>query len=207
MGRYFRILDSELPLHITARCNNKEDFPVSLSEAWQLFSDYLFMLHFFYKIKIHSFVMMSNHFHLIVSDPELNLPKAMSVFMRETSKEMSRMSFRINRVWGAPYHSCVITDPRHFLCTYKYNYRNPVAAKIVSKVEEYPWSTLQILLGNMHGIFPIVEDETFINDPNGTLTWLNESYKEEEIEVIHKAIQKKTFKITRDPKSGRKVII
>lgn len=206
MGKFARKLDDEFPLHITARCNNKEDFPVPLSEAWEIFSEYLFMLHYGYKIKIHSFILMTNHFHLLASDPELNLSKAMALFMRETSKEMGHLSHRINRVWGAPFHSCIISDYRYFLSAYKYNYRNPVAAGITDRVENYPWSTLQVLLGKRKGIIPLLEDQILMNDPSGTLHWLNESYQQEEFEAIHKATQKNIFKIARNETTNRKII-
>lgn len=204
MSYFVRELNEEFPFHISGRCNNKENFPVPLSEAWEIFSDYLFMLHHNYDMKIHSFVLMSNHYHLLASDPKLNMSKAMAEFMRSTSKEMGRISFRINKIWGSRFHSCLIDDTSYFLNTYKYNYRNPVAAGLCSRVEDYPWSTLQLLLGKKNGAIPLVEDDTLMNDVEGTLRWLNEAYRQDEAEVIKLASQKKIFKLSRDPNTGRK---
>lgn len=207
MSRFHRKLHSEFPLHITGRCNNREHFPVSQSVAWEIFSDYLHMLHHHYGVKIHSFVLMSNHFHLIVSDPKLNLSKGMAILMRESSKEMGRISGRINRIWGGPFHSCIIGDPAYFLCAYKYNYRNPVAARLCENVEDYPWSTLQILLGKKHGIIPLVEDATLLESPQASLDWLNNAYLENEVSAIQLAFKKKSFDLPRDPKTLRRTII
>jgi putative transposase len=207
MSLSLRKLSNEYPIHISVRRNNKEIFPVPLADAWDLFSNYLHFIHHGYRIKIHSFVLMSNHFHLIVSDPELNLSKAMAIFMRETSRELNRMSNRINRIWGSPFHSCIIEDTHYYLNAYKYNYRNPVAAKICDYVEDYPWSTLQILLGIKRGIIPLEEDQTLLSDPSGTLNWLNEAYLKDEAEAIRLATRKKVFNVARDPKTKRKIQI
>lgn len=193
MSHIPRKLHPEFPIHVTARCNNRERFPVALPEAWDIFSDYLHLLHQ-YQILIHSFTLMQNHFHLICLDPETNLSKGMNTFMRETSKEMNRLSGRINRVWGGPFHSSIISNPRYYLYAYKYNYRNPVAAGICRKVEDYPWSTLQILLGQKRGIIPLEKDETLFPDVEGALGWLNESYEEQEAQSIRHALGKKVFK-------------
>ena len=197
-----RAQSSDFPIHITARCNNKDIFPVPMHEAWEIFSDYLHMLHFHFDIRIHLFVMMSNHFHLVVSDPNLNLSKAMAIFMRETSKEMNRLSGRMNRVWGDRYHSSVIADPNYFLHAYKYDYRNPVAAGACRKVEEYPWSTLQILLGKRAGIIPLIADETLFSNVGDSLDWLNESYLENEIESLQTARRKRIYEVPRDSKNN-----
>jgi hypothetical protein len=71
-------------------------------------------------------------------------------------------------------------------------------------VEDYPWSTLQILLGKKHGIIPLVEDVTLMDNPKSTLDWLNCAYLEEDIGAIKSASRKKVFEIVRDPKTLRK---
>jgi putative transposase len=99
-----------------------------MPEAWELFSDYLYFINKNFGIRIHSFVLMPNHFHMIARDPELNLSSAMNYFMRETSKLMASESRTINRVWGAPFHSSLIDSPLYYLHAYKYVYRNPVVS-------------------------------------------------------------------------------
>lgn len=205
MGQRTRLLSNEYPIQITARRNNKEAFPVNMSDSWEVFSNHLFFIYHAFGIKIHSFVLMSNHFHLIASDPNSNLSEAMSIFMKETSKEINRQANRINRIWGTPFHSSIIADTNYYLAAYKYNYRNPVAAKICERVEDYPWSTLQILLGKKHGVIPLEEDNTLMSDLSGTLSWLNESYTEKDAEAIWQAGRKKIFTVPRDPTSKKKM--
>ncbi len=205
MSRFQRKLHPDFPLHITGRCNNRENFPVPIEHAWGVFSDHLYLINQRFNIRVCAFVLMSNHYHLICRDPELQLSKGMEFFMRETSKEMARRSGRINRIWGAPFYSSIITSPLHYLHAYKYLYRNPVAAAMSENVETYPWSTLQILLGQRRGIFPIEADETLFSNPEGTIKWLNQNYKKEEAMALQQAFRKKLFKISKDSKTRRRL--
>ncbi len=172
-----------------------------MAQCWEIFSDYLYLLHHEFHIEIISFVLMSNHFHLLCRDPQGLLSQGMQHFMREISREIGLLSGRINRLWGAPFHSTVVANPLYFLHAYKYNYRNPVAAKVCDRVEAYPWSTLQMLIGQKQGIIPIEEDVTLFNDVEGILRWLNESYPQEHSETLKKGFRKKKFKIAAHPKT------
>ena len=204
MSRFTRKLTPVYPLHVTGRCNNRENFPIQMTLAWEIFSDYLFAIHQRYEIEICSFVLMSNHFHLICLDPKLNLSKAMALFMKETSCEIGRLSKRKNRLWGAPYHSSIISSPLYYLHAYKYNYRNPVAAGICDKVEAYPWSTLQVLLGEKRGVIPIVNDETLLPEWRSTLDWLNHGYSKDEVNDLKVGFQKKIFELPVEATTKRK---
>jgi len=195
MSRFRRILDPRYPLHVTGRCNNRSVFPISEKVAWDIFSDHLHIIRGQFDIRIFSFVMMSNHFHLLCMDPNVRLSAAMQYFMRQVSKEMNRVSGRTNRTWGAPYHSSIITNPAHFQYTYKYNYRNPVAAGGCERVEDYQWSTLHSLLGRKTCTIPIEDDHTLFENIEGTLKWLNSSYSEQEAETIGGASRKRIFQI------------
>ncbi|MCB0390246.1 MAG: transposase [Bdellovibrionales bacterium] len=67
---------------------------------WNIFSDYLFYLSKVFEIEIHSFVLMHNHYHLLVSAPLQNLSVAFMNFNREVSRELNRNGNRINRTFS-----------------------------------------------------------------------------------------------------------
>ncbi|WP_081111818.1 transposase [Bdellovibrio bacteriovorus] len=60
-------------------------------------SNYLCFIHHAYKGEIYAFVLMSNHFHLLIRFPENNMSEAMTYFMRESSRMISRQAGRINQ--------------------------------------------------------------------------------------------------------------
>ena len=116
------------PYHITARCINREWFDLPLPTVWSIMEDYLFLLSSTHNLNVHSFVLMANHFHLLVSAPQGNLSEALLYFMRESSKQITHFSGRINQTFGNRNHKTHIASYHHYLNTYKYVYQNPVQA-------------------------------------------------------------------------------
>ena len=163
--------------------------------------DYLYLTQKLFSLNIHSFVLMPNHFHLIVTAPENNLGNAMNYFMRETSKEMNRMSQRINQTFGARYHRSLINGIFYYQNAYKYVYRNPVRAGLVRRAEDYPYSTLHGLCGKGHQHIPLVED-TLLFNPNfdhKSLEWINTPPEDQIESEVRKALRKPIFEIKRYP--------
>jgi len=198
MGRQKRKYSAEFPIQITARTNNREFFFIPMEDVWGIFEDVLYLTHKLFDFSILQFLLMHNHFHMIGLDPNLNLSVAMQFLMRETSHAIAKKAGRINRVWGRPFHSSIITTPVYFLHAYKYNYRNPVTAGICENPLDYPWSTLSILLGKRRGIIPLLEDTTLFEDVEGTLSWLNQPHTSEELETLRTGFRKKTFALGKD---------
>jgi putative transposase len=194
MPRRIFEVSTDNPYHVTGRCLNREWFAVPMPTVWAILCESLFLVNQSYDLQIHSFVLMGNHFHLLVSTPTGSLSHAMKYFMSQTSKILAYEANRINHIWGARFHRCEITNHHYFLNAYKYNYRNPVAANIVQKVEAYPYSTLQGLLGQGHLTIPLIEDVTLFSDVEGTLDWLNTTVTPENTEAVRKALRRKVFK-------------
>lgn len=187
------VVSTTNPYHITGRCLNHDWFAIPLESVWNLFSEYLYFISHAYNIKIHSFVLMANHFHLICSSPTGELSRAMQFFMSQTSRALAKNSGRINHIWGSRFYRCEITSYHYYLNCYKYNYRNPVTAGIVKKVEEYRFSTLYGLLGQDHLLIPVEEDLTLFSSVEDTLQWLNKTPNKEHLESVRVALKKKKF--------------
>ncbi len=198
-----RELSSEFPIHITARSNNREHFFISLPEVWEIFEDYLFLISKGFGIEIISFVLMPNHFHLLLRDPNLQLAQAMQYFMRETSREIARKADRINRIWGGEFSSTVVKGTDYYFTCYKYIYRNPVKANLCKSVFDYPFSTLQGLLGERRSIIPLCEDLTLFDSLTATIQWLDKPFEEDMDEVIRKSLKRKVMEFRVDRKSRR----
>ncbi len=107
---------------------------------------------------------------------------------------MQKRTGRINKIFGGRYKGCLINNPKYLLNVYKYIYRNPVAAGIVERVEQYPFST--IYLGNkclpieLDNIIPMnLAVSRYIE-----LEWVNSSFEDKEIESLEWALSKSKFK-------------
>lgn len=163
------------PYHISARCLNREWFSLPLPTVWSVMEDYLFLTSGHFGLRLHSFVLMSNHFHLLVTAPNGNLSAALLYFMRESSKEISRLSGRINQTYGIRNHKTRIGCYHYFMNSYKYVYQNPIRAGICKRAEDYPFSTLNGLCGLRKFSIPLVED-TILFSPEfdeSALKWIN----------------------------------
>ncbi len=173
MPRAKAILQSDFPYNISARCINQEWFSIPMPLVWEIMCEELLYAIKDQNLVVHSFILMSNHFHLIASTPDANISKCMHQFMRRSSLRLTRMGNRINETYAGRHYKCILQHPNYFLNAYKYNYRNPVSAGICTRVEYYPYSTLPSLMGLSNIPFPMAEDTTWESDPEGTLAWLN----------------------------------
>lgn len=200
MPRSIRPLQSNYPYHVNIRAINRFDFVPNIENLWNFSSDLLLFCSYAFKVQVHAFVLMSNHYHLIVNTPDANLDKFMNYFNRELSREITYLTGRINQKYGARYHSTVIGDLSYYHNVYKYVYRNPVEAKICNKVEEYKYSSLNFILGRERYRFPLY-DTYFeqIEDYWSNLSWLNTSYEEPVKKKIRSGLRKTYFEFEIGP--------
>jgi len=179
------------PYHITARTNNKEFFPLPLNEVWEICLNRLKHIHSTKSLAIHAFILMGNHFHLLCHTPKSNIDECMHEFMRSISFEINKRLNQHSHLWGSRYKCSLISSQKHYYQVYRYIYQNPIRAKIVFKVEEYPYSTLQKELP-----FPIHSHMTMsFGGQSGELYWLNQIYQEEELKLIRLGLRRFEFDV------------
>ena len=177
------------PYHITSRCNNKEFFPLPLEEIWPIMMRQLKRCQVERSLCIHAFVLMGNHFHLLCHTPLSNIDECMHSFLRSVSVEINRRAQTENHLWGGRYRWSLINSQRHYYQVYRYIYQNPLRAKLVARVEDYPWSTLRHDLPfPLHSNIPM----TFCGE-EGERLWLNERYEAEDLELIKLGLKKQQF--------------
>ena len=119
----------------------------------------------------------------------------MQYFMRATGSDLRELSGRINQTYGGRFHRSLITHPRHYDHAYKYVYRNPVEAGLCERVQDYPYSTIQALMGRKMVEIPVLEDPRWGTWENRlqTLRWLNSKPHEDNWESVRKALRKGVF--------------
>ena len=165
--------------------------------------NHLFALHHFYGVKLLSFVLMPNHFHLLARFPFGNASVAMKYFMEYTSRSLSELENSQNHKYGARFFRSEINSQHYYLNAYKYVYRNPVRAGLCQHPEDYPWSTLSRLVGAQRVDFPVEEDLTLFSDIAGTLKWLNRSPDSLDEDAVRAGLRRQKFCVPRDPKTLR----
>lgn len=192
------IYTDQFPYHVMARSNNKEWFYLPQEEVWGIFVELLFKIIKDLGCQIHAFVLMNNHYHMILSTNEQNnLGVVMQYLQKSVSRTINSKSGRINHVFGGPYKGCLVTKETYYAHALKYVYRNPVEAKICDRVEQYPFSSIYKNKDNL----ALTEkpkwglDHLIPKDQNEFLDWLNQGYSKDSIQLISKAISKTKFRI------------
>lgn len=188
MPRKPLVRTSQFPYHITMRCNNKEWFSLPLNEVWEHCLEAIKKANEKYEVRLISFVLMGNHYHMLIRTPDSNL----DLFMYEMNKRLSYRlrcsTSRINRVFGARYNWCVIQSQKYLLTCYRYVYQNPLRAEIVDKCENYPYSSLNYIVQRRSFCIPISDCFGFKHKYN--LRWLNQRPIEKEEDAIKRALKK-----------------
>ncbi|MBC7397433.1 MAG: transposase [Bdellovibrionales bacterium] len=200
------------PYHVTARSNNKELFPGEQDLMWKVITSELYLLTLTHEIEIQSFVLMPNHFHLIITVPKADLGVVMNLLMSAVTKSVNYYTSRSGHVFGGPYFWSLITATRYYGHAFKYVYRNPVRARICDQVEEYRFSTLHGLLGQSALPFPLTYTRLGmeINLPeqenhNAWLDWLNRPFPMEAEKLIRKAMSLREMKTLLNRQSRKPV--
>jgi putative transposase len=197
MARRYFDKNSTNPLHITNRMHDKKAFPIPIQDVWEVMQDLLYFINKCYEIRIFSFVLMPNHYHLMAQAVEGNISEAMWFFNRESSRLINRYAKKSNQIWGNRYHKCEITEYSYFINAFKYVYQNPLRAKLVNKVEDYKFSTLRGKLG-MEWLCVTLSDEIVLNGCiEEELRWLNTLPDKNESKMIASALRRTQFKYPR----------
>lgn len=206
------------PYHITSRSNAKEWFYIPLEKVWKIMIEQLAKVVKDESLQVHSLVLMNNHFHLFASTPKANIDKIMQVFLSKTAHEVNRVAGRMNHVFGNRYKWSIVDDEKYCWHIIRYIYQNPMRARLISKVEDYIYSTLfykvrQISLPFLLDKFlsPYFDNFLSNNDENKVaevdrefLRWVNSQLDDELKEKIRKSL---LYSYARMPKNqGRRKV-
>ena len=124
--------------------------------------------------------------------------------MRETSRAISGASGRINHVYGGRVFRSRIASDHHLKNVYKYVYRNPVEAGLVTQVQDYRYSTLLSLFGDAVTIIPLEFDFVlFADDERRVVEWLNSAPEKGHREALKFGLRAQTFRLPKLRRSGR----
>jgi len=146
MGRPLRIEYPGALYHITSRGNERKSIFVDDADRFK-FLEILKDYHDRYSILIHSFVLMDNHYHLILETPKGNLLKVMHGINGSYTGYFNRKYERSGHLFQGRYKGILIEKDAYLLQLSRYVHMNPVRAKIVEKPERYRWSSYPSYIG------------------------------------------------------------
>lgn len=96
---------------------------------------------------VHSYVVMDNHFHLLLETPEANLSEGMRWLQGTFGTRYNLRHGLVGHVWQGRFKSPIISDEgdSHFLSVSRYIHLNPARAGLLDaknpRLSDYSWSS------------------------------------------------------------------
>jgi len=141
MARQPRFVLADQPQHIIVRGNNRQK--IFCAEAdYAFYLDKLFAACLAHGCRIHAYVLMTNHVHLLVSPKRENsLSKAMQTVGRYYVQYYNHRYHRTGTLWEGRYKAALIDSENYLLTCMRYIELNAVRAGMVRHPSDYRWSS------------------------------------------------------------------
>jgi len=94
-----------------------------------------------FNIKLHVYCLMTNHYHLLLETKEENISEAIQYLNGTYSMYFNRKYKRTGHFWQGRYLSYYLYDEAHAWIVAKYIERNPIVARMVRDISEYPYQS------------------------------------------------------------------
>jgi len=144
-----------------------------------------------YKFNIHSFCLMSNHYHLLVENLKENLSDGMRQINSRYATYFNKRHNRVGHLWQGRFKSWYVVNEIYLFTLFKYIESNPVKAKMSSKIGEYKYCATYSILRD--GVPPYLHNSFVLRDYllGDLIEMLNIPLNKKEIENISKLHQTK----------------
>ncbi len=124
---------------ITRRCTQRQFLLRPSAEVNAIFSYVLALAAQRYGVLVHVVCVLSNHFHLVVTDPHARLPRFEQVLNSLVARAVNALLGRWETFWAPSSYSAVaLADPADVVEKSAYVLANPVAAGLVRRGREWP---------------------------------------------------------------------
>ncbi len=150
MARPLRIQYSGAVYHLTCRGNERRDIFWGDDDR-QIFLRILSQSLNIYSVQLHAYVLMSNHFHLLVATPLGNLSEFMRHFNITYTSNFNRRHKRVGHLYQGRYKSILVEKEAYLSVLSRYIHLNPIRVPAFENDDnkrkatfllQFPWSSL-----------------------------------------------------------------
>ncbi|HUH61400.1 MAG TPA: transposase [Terracidiphilus sp.] len=129
---------------------------LSTASACQIFEETLERVRRWYGFSISGYVVMPEHVHLLVSEPERSeLSVVLQMLKQITSRKLRPRT--LERFWQVRYYDFPVWSEKKMIEKLRYIHRNPVNRGLVQNPQDWPWSSF---LHHAAGSVGVVEVES-----------------------------------------------
>jgi REP-associated tyrosine transposase len=140
MARPLRLEFEGAFYHVTARGNERKNIYWGRKD-YQKFLEYLREAEKKYGIIVHGYVLMTNHYHLLLETPEPNLSQAMHHINGAYTNYINIKKKRYGHLFQGRYKSLLVDKDSYLIELSRYIHLNPVRAGMVQRPEDYSYSS------------------------------------------------------------------
>lgn len=94
-----------------------------------------------FNIEVYAYVLMGNHYHLLLKTVEANLSKAMQWFGTTFTRKFNLNNHTNGHLFQGRFKSIIVENDAYLVRLSCYIHRNPLRAGIVDRLADYPWSS------------------------------------------------------------------
>jgi REP element-mobilizing transposase RayT len=128
---------------VTRRCSQRQFLLRPSASTNAVFLYVLALAAQRFGVQVHAFCVLSNHFHLVLTDPDARLPAFEQYLDSLVARALNASLGRWESFWAPPTYSAVtLVSPADVLAKAAYVLANPAAAGLVRRGREWPglWS-------------------------------------------------------------------
>lgn len=146
MSRPLRLDHPGAVWHVTTRGNEKREIFVDREDRSGLLGVLADVVEIC-RWRLHAYVLMGNHYHLLLETPEANLSQGMHRLNGTYSLRFNRRHERVGHLFQGRFHAVLVDKDAHLLELLRYVVLNPVRAGLVGLPQDWEWSNYRSTVG------------------------------------------------------------
>jgi len=146
MARPYRLQSENCFYHITSRGNDRKKIFLNDTD-FEKFLEYIVTAKGKYDFYLLAYVLMSNHYHLLIKTTRPNLSKIMHYINGSYTTYFNVKREKSGHLFQGRYKSLVIDAESYFKELTRYIHLNPIRAKMADNPGDYKWSSYQAYIG------------------------------------------------------------
>ncbi len=143
MSRQWRIEFEGAYYHILSRGNEQRDIFVDNGDRI-LFLETLGDMSERFEVDVYAYVLMDNHYHLLLKTNKPNISKSMQWFGTTYTRRYNIKHKRSGHLFQGRFKNFLVENDEYLKLLSCYIHRNPLRAKIVRRLADYPWSSYPV---------------------------------------------------------------
>ena len=147
MARPLKLEFAGAVYHVTSRGDGREDIYLDDDDRQDWMAELSLVCDRFNWV-VHAFCQMTNHYHLLVATVDGNLSAGMRQLNGIYTQRFNRRHGQVGHLFQGRYKAILVQKEAHLLELSRYVVLNPVRAKMVSRPEQWRWSSHVAVLDN-----------------------------------------------------------